>query len=171
MWTSSTFYSVLPLVVNITIQETWYDYIFIYGFWGFPLILILSMNFAIFLTAVSLSTNSCGQNQSNASLRWGVTVTIVSVILTISFLPNIIWWQMELLELEMISSQSLKMSLSMVTHTIQVFNSCSNPIIYVIRTKTFRKVLVNNFKWITNRSWKTDAVDAVSNRVNVFYVK
>jgi hypothetical protein len=67
---------------------------------------------------------------------------------------------MELLELEMISSKSLKISLSMVTHTIQVFNSCSNPIIYVIRTKTFRKVLVNNFKWITNCSWKTDEVDA-----------
>jgi hypothetical protein len=129
------------------------------------------MNFAIFLTAVSLSTNSCGQSQKDPSLRWGVTVAMVSVILTISFLPNMIWWQMDILELEMISSKSLKMTMSMVTHTTWVFNSCSNPIIYVIRTKTFRKVFVNNFKWITNWSWKTDPVDAVSGRVNVFYVK
>jgi hypothetical protein len=157
----------LPLVVNIKIQETWYDYIFIYGFYCFPPILILFMNFAIFLIAVSLSTNSCEQNQKDPSLRWGVTV----VILTISFLPNIIWWQMELLELEMISSKSLKVSMSMVTHTTWVFNSCSNPIIYVIRTKTFRKVFMNNFKSITNWSWKTDPLDAVSGRVNVFYVK
>jgi hypothetical protein len=110
----------------------------IYVFYGFPLILILYMNIAIFLTAASLSTNSCGQNQNDPSLRWGVTVAVVSVILTINFLPIMIWWQMALLEFEMISSKSLKMSLSMVTHTTWVFNSCSNPIIYVIRTKAFR---------------------------------
>ena len=72
--------------------------------------------------------------QSERSLKWGVTIAIVSFILTLSYLPNMIWWQMELLDFS-----ANYILLSMMTNTITVFNSCSNPVVYALRTASFKR--------------------------------
>ena len=74
--------------------------------------------------------------QSERSLKWGVTIAIVSFILTASYLPNMIWWQMEVLHLG-----ENYILLSMLTNTVMVFNSCSNPVIYALRTAAFKKAV------------------------------
>jgi hypothetical protein len=72
-----------------------------------------------------------------------------------------ILWQMEVLKIE---TEYLVMS--MVTNTMQVFNSCSNPIIYVLRTATFRKVLINIVK--RSRDNNLAVPCAIGGRVDVF---
>ena len=79
--------------------------------------------------------------QSERSLKWGVTIAIVSFILTISYLPNMIWWQMELLDFS-----ANYILLSMLTNTITVFNSCSNPVVYALRTAAFKRAMLRLFK-------------------------
>ena len=63
-----------------------------------------------------------------------MTIAIVSFILTLSYLPNMIWWQMELLDFS-----ANYILLSMMTNTITVFNSCSNPVVYALRTASFKR--------------------------------
>ena len=58
----------------------------------------------------------------------------MSFILTLSYLPNMIWWQMELLDFS-----ANYILLSMLTNTITVFNSCSNPVVYALRTASFKR--------------------------------
>ena len=58
----------------------------------------------------------------------------MSFILTLSYLPNMIWWQMELLDFS-----ANYILLSMMTNTITVFNSCSNPVVYALRTASFKR--------------------------------
>ena len=65
----------------------------------------------------------------------------MSFILTVSYVPNMIWWQVELLNLD--ANYPL---LSMVANTITVFNSCSNPVIYALRTEAFKRALLRVFK-------------------------
>ena len=65
-----------------------------------------------------------------------MTIAIVSFILTISYLPNMIWWQMELLDFS-----ANYILLSMLTNTVTVFNSCSNPVVYALRTAAFRRAI------------------------------
>jgi hypothetical protein len=75
-----------------------------------------------------------------------------------------IWWQMELLEIE-----TNYLVMSMVTNTIQIFNSCSNPIVYVLRTEAFRDILTNIFKWPGDLGQKTTADPrAIVGRVDVY---
>jgi hypothetical protein len=65
MWSTSTIWSVLPFILkqlDIIFQCSWYDYMIIYGFYGFPLIAILSMNLAIFITVATMNTNTSGIN-------------------------------------------------------------------------------------------------------------
>ena len=65
----------------------------------------------------------------------------MSFILTVSYVPNIIWWQMEI-----IHPWTVYPLLSMAANTITVFNSCSNPVIYALRTEGFRRALRRVFK-------------------------
>jgi hypothetical protein len=64
MWALSTFWSVLPFMLkqlNITSHMNWYAYLILYGFYGFPIIQILSMNLAILVTALATKTKSSGE--------------------------------------------------------------------------------------------------------------
>ena len=70
-----------------------------------------------------------------------MTIAIVSFILTISYLPNMIWWQMELLDFS-----ANYILLSMFTNTFTVFNSCSNPVVYALRTAAFKRAMLRLFK-------------------------
>ena len=79
--------------------------------------------------------------QGKRSKRWATTIAIVSFILTVSYVPNMIWWQVELLNLD--ANYPL---LSLATNTITVFNSCSNPVIYALRTEAFKRALLRVFK-------------------------
>ena len=79
--------------------------------------------------------------QSELNQRWGTTIAIVSFILTVSYVPNMIWWQIEIINLD--ANYPL---LSMFANTITVFNSCANPIIYALRTEAFKRALLSVFK-------------------------
>ena len=79
--------------------------------------------------------------QGKRSKRWATTIAIVSFILTVSYVPNMIWWQVELLNHD--TNYPL---LSMAANTITVFNSCSNPVIYALRTEAFKRALLRVFK-------------------------
>ena len=65
----------------------------------------------------------------------------MSFILTVSYVPNMIWWQVELLNPD--TNYPL---LSMAAITITVFNSCSNPFIYALRTEGFKRAMLRLFK-------------------------
>ena len=65
----------------------------------------------------------------------------MSFILTVSYVPNIIWWQVEIIHLD--TNYPL---LSMLANTITVFNSCSNPVIYALRTEGFKRKMLSLFK-------------------------
>ena len=65
----------------------------------------------------------------------------MSFILTVSYVPNMIWWQVELLD-----HDANYPVLSMAANTITVFNSCSNPLIYALRTEAFKRLMLRWFK-------------------------
>ena len=68
-------------------------------------------------------------------------MAIVSFILTVSYVPNIIWWQTE-----MIHTDSNYPLLSMFANTVTVFNSCANPVIYALRTEAFKRALLRTLR-------------------------
>ena len=73
--------------------------------------------------------------------RWATTIAIVSFILIVSYVPNMIWWQVELL-----NPGTNYPLFSMAAITITVFNSCSNPVIYALRTEGFKRAMLRLFK-------------------------
>ena len=79
--------------------------------------------------------------QGELNQRWGTTIAIVSFILTVSYVPNIIWWQ-----IEMIHTENNYPRLSMFANTVTVFNSCANPVIYALRTEAFKRALLRTLR-------------------------
>ncbi len=141
VWGTSFGWSVLPPVMGlfgVQIQGTWYDCVIIYGLYGFPLCVILVLNSFMFVSVVC--ANYCEETTGDVfrsyNARWGVTIVIVSLILIASYLPNIIWWQLELLDVD---TDFLEMSFA--TNTVQVFNSSANPVIYALRSRGFKTTM------------------------------
>ena len=76
--------------------------------------------------------------------RWATTIAIVSFILIVSYVPNMIWWQIDLLNPD--TNYPLLSMAAKGANTITVINSCSNPVIYALRTEGFKRAMLRLFK-------------------------
>ena len=145
VWMICISWAMLPFILEslgcqrLPRYYVWYNYTILYGFYGIPLVLILIMNLTMVHTILTLDPATSGQSEQ--SLKWGSTIAIVSFILTVSYVPNMIWLQIELL-----NDNENYILLSMTANTITVFNSCANPVTYALRTTAFKRAILRLFK-------------------------
>ena len=149
IWSLSSVWAFLPLLASLfdcnLFLSTWYVYGILYGFYSSPIVIILSLHAVIIFNLWRQEARiknclsiECRSEREKTNMNITLTIIIIGMCLILSYIPNIIWWQMDFHS----SSNNIYPIFSAISNILQVFNSAVNPAVYAVLLKEFR----NSFK-------------------------
>ena len=146
IWFLSSAWAFLPLFASLAdcdlFLTPWYVYGIIYGFYSFPIVIVLFLYTVIIYTLwrqearmIYHMSQDVKSEREKINLNITFTIIIIGVFLILSYIPNIIWWQMDFSS----SSSNIYPVFSAVSNVLQVANSSINPAVYAVLLKEFRR--------------------------------
>ncbi|XP_023340825.1 cannabinoid receptor 1 [Eurytemora carolleeae] len=151
IWTESLVVGLIPILASEfelnLMQKPVYNYMFIFIFYGAPILIIVILYAFIFYEIHKWRQKyRYLEFQPGAmQIRGAMTTFAIVLLLLLSYVPNLICWFLHI-ENPTIFSEDTYSVVSILSNMLKTVNTLVNPIVYSLRMKTFKSSILKIFR-------------------------